>query len=378
MKHLALQYDFELLLAGLHAEVEKGYVNRIDSGELSLFNYRQSCQNDKAWNDFSLVARGIVLHIPSQKIVALPFPKFFNYGENGYDLPELDFYTTEKLDGSLGIIYFWDGQWHVNTRGAFDSWQANWAKEWLRTYVKTDSLSKDTTYLAEIIISENRIVINYSFEGLVLLSAYSVETGEEYTPQQIDRVAGECGGFNRPLYYSQPFEELLKVAESLPANQEGFVVRFSDGTRVKIKGAEYCRIHRLISDVTPIGVWRSMMAGDDLGKIRLKLPEEYRNDYDRIIVLMNDKIDGLVAQLESDREKALVLSDKELGLSLKEFSSISQKFLFKVRKQDFLDQIKISGDARERFFKTFRPTGNTLEGYEPTGAVNRFMNEQDV
>jgi len=378
MKHPALQYDFDRLLTGLEVEVEKGYVNKIDNGELSLFNYRQSCQNDKAWNDFSLVARGIVLHIPSQKIVALPFPKFFNYGENGYDLPKLDFYTTEKLDGSLGIIYFWDGRWRVNTRGAFESWQSNWAEEWLRSHIQVEKLSKNTTYLTEIIIHENRIVINYSFEGLVLLSAYSTETGEEYTPQQLDRVAAECRGFKRPLYYSQPFKELLTVAESLPANQEGFVVRFSDGTRVKIKGAEYCRIHRLISDVTPLGVWRSMMACDDLSKIRLKLPEEYRNDYDRIILLMDNKVDTLIAQLEADRKKASFLSDKELGLSLKQFSQISQKFLFKVRKQNFLEKIKTAGDARERFFKTFRPTGNILEGYEPTGAVNRFMNEQDV
>jgi RNA ligase len=377
MKHLALQYDFERLLAGLQVEVEKGYVNKINSGELSLFNYRQSCQNDKAWNDFSLVARGIVLHIPSQKIVALPFPKFFNYGENGYDLPELDFYTTEKLDGSLGVIYFWNGRWCVNTRGAFDSWQSNWAEEWLKTHIKTENLDKSTTYLVEIIIRENRIVINYQFEGLVLLSAYQLNTGEELTTQKLDSVAAECG-FNRPLYYSQPFEELLHVAESLPANQEGFVVRFSDGTRVKIKGAEYCRIHRLISDVTPLGVWRSIMAGDDLDKMKLQLPEEYRNDYDRIILLMNNQVDEFVGVLKDERDKASTLSDKELGLSLKEFSPISQKFLFKVRKQDFLEKIKVAGDARERFFKAFRPTGNILDGYDPTGAVNRFMNEQDV
>jgi len=373
MQHLAIQYSFEHLLAGLQMEVEKEYVSRVDKGELSLFNYRPSCQSDKAWNDFSLVARGLVLHINLQKIIALPFAKFFNYGEGGYDIPRLDFHTTEKLDGSLGIVYFWDGRWHVNTRGAFDSWQSNWAEEWLSHYVRTALLSKTSTYLVEIIIQENRIVVCYDFEGLVLLSAYSIDTGQEYTQQQLNDVAAKCGGFKRPLCYSKSFKELLAVAHSLPANQEGFVVRFVDGTRVKIRGDEYCRVHHLISDVTPLGVWRSMMACDNLEKIREELPEEYCNDYDKIVTILREKYNNSVLKLKQEQEKSRALSDKELGLSIKKFSPISQKFLFRVRKQRFLDEIEDASDTRDRFFKSFRPTGNILNGYKPTGVINRFI-----
>lgn len=376
MSHPALQYDFQTLLNGLQIEVEKGYINRIDHNGLSLFNYRPSCQFDNAWNEFSLLARGLILHIPSQQIVALPFPKFFNYGEQGYDIPELPFIVSEKMDGSLGILYFWKSSWHIATRGSFTSEQAQWAEKWLHQNIKTNHLSEKETYLVEIIAKTNRIVINYDFEGLVLLAIYRNDTGGEHGVESLDIIA-ELAGFQRPNVYHYSFEELLSLAKTLSVNQEGFVVRFQNGLRLKIKGDEYCRVHRIISSVTPLGVWSSMVACDNLQAIQEQLPEEYHQDYKTIITFLQKEHDTLVSILKQDQEQASGLSDKELGLSLKRFHPISQKFLFRVRKQGFLEKIQSPGNDRERFFKTFRPTGNILEGYEPTGAVNRFAREQN-
>lgn len=52
--------------------------------------------------------------------VARPFPKFFNLDEaiaNGEQLPAEAFEVTEKLDGSLGILYWLDGEPRLATRG---------------------------------------------------------------------------------------------------------------------------------------------------------------------------------------------------------------------------------------------------------------------
>ena len=110
-----------------------------------------------------------------KKVIATPFPKFFNYGEVEIwdsEQHDGDILALEKLDGSLGIVYHHSGEWHCATRGAFDSEQAMWAKTWLNNNIDTNALEKDHTYLFEIIYPENRIVVSYDYEGMVLLSAY--------------------------------------------------------------------------------------------------------------------------------------------------------------------------------------------------------------
>ena len=60
--------------------------------------------------------RGLILERGSWNVVAMPFKKFFNYGEQHAD--RLDWGTAkvyEKLDGSLLTLYFHSGEWHVAT-----------------------------------------------------------------------------------------------------------------------------------------------------------------------------------------------------------------------------------------------------------------------
>ncbi len=42
---------------------------------------------------------------------------------------------TEKMDGSLGIVFVWQGQIRVSTRSKIDSIQARWASSWIQKYV---------------------------------------------------------------------------------------------------------------------------------------------------------------------------------------------------------------------------------------------------
>lgn len=132
-QHLAVEVPFKALYASLMDEVEKGNVNRTvdDSGDLELFSYSIECQFEGSWNKYNLLARGLVLCPQQKKVVALTYPKFFNYGECSPYIPNEPFITTGKIDGSLGIIYFWNNEWQVNTRGSFKSEQAKWAKNWL-------------------------------------------------------------------------------------------------------------------------------------------------------------------------------------------------------------------------------------------------------
>lgn len=113
--------------------------------------------------------------------MALPFPKFFNHDQKQNTVSAQLDYISVKFDGSLGICYHdpLQGKWRINTRGSFTSPQSRWASEWFQKNVAQAGLDKSITYLFEIIYKENRIVVDYTFQGLVLIGAYNIYTGLE-------------------------------------------------------------------------------------------------------------------------------------------------------------------------------------------------------
>jgi len=66
--------------------------------------------------------RGLVLNSSDWSLVARSFPRFFNWGEVPEEMDFFDFddfVVQSKEDGSLVIIYFFNNEWHVNTKGSF-------------------------------------------------------------------------------------------------------------------------------------------------------------------------------------------------------------------------------------------------------------------
>jgi RNA ligase len=144
--------------------------------DLDIWNYSEKVQYEGLWDDITLMCRGLVTNSEGD-IVARPFRKFFNI-EEGRHIPTEQFNVYEKMDGSLGILFFYNDVWVLATRGSFTSDQAVKGFEMLKNY-EYEKLHKDYTYLFEIIYEENRIVVKYSFEDLVLLGMIETKTGYE-------------------------------------------------------------------------------------------------------------------------------------------------------------------------------------------------------
>lgn len=372
MTHPAVTMDFNILQAGLEASVESGHTRKTtDDTGLELYCYTEACTYDRQWNDFTLLARGLILFPAEKKVVGMPFPKFFNLGEHQIqNVPDLPFETYEKLDGSLIILFHHKGQWRTATKGSLKSDQALWATMEIQKH-KLDALVPGTTYLLEAIYHANKIVVSYSYEGLSLLGAYT-EQGGELTYSELQQTA-ETSGFRVAKSYAyQSVSDLVARAAVLPSSEEGFVLRFSNGLRLKIKGDEYCRIHALISRLTPLAMWEAMMAGDDLEKIRRDLPEEFLQDFDNIIMVLNQKVNALISKVTQMYRHVANMSDKEVGLQLSSFPDDVRSFIFPYRrnKGDLL-----SGKARQAVFKQIRPNGNILPGYVPSYAINKVLEE---
>ena len=113
--HPAHRLPFDDLWDGLLGAHAKGFVyRRTDSVTgLQIFVYAPRCVYEDGWDNHTMVGRGLIVDTESKRIVATPFPKFFNAGERRGDIPDLPFKAFEKLDGSLIVIYHHDRAWRT-------------------------------------------------------------------------------------------------------------------------------------------------------------------------------------------------------------------------------------------------------------------------
>lgn len=367
--HHARAMPFHSLMAKLQAEVDAGNVNIQIDGDLRLFTYSRSCAYDRAWNPINELARGLIVDVVARELVATPFPKFFNHGERPETIPALPFETFEKVDGSLIIIFHHGGEWRTATKGSFKSEQAQAARAYL-TEAVTDALEPGWTYLAEYVGPSNRIVVSYAEHELVLLGAYG-SSGLEASRITLHSLANAIGWRIAKRHEYGSISDLLATAGTLPATSEGFVIRFINGHRIKIKGDEYCRIHRLVSNVSPLAIFENMKAGDDLDAIRRELPEEFWSDFDQIRKLLADRIHRIVDKTIMKCAELIGVSDKDVGLQLGTIDADIRSFVFPLRKNGDL----LTGRSREALFRAIRPTANQLDGYVPSSSMNRVFEE---
>ncbi|MFB8076890.1 RNA ligase [Streptomyces sp. NPDC056013] len=256
----------------LTAALTAGHVTRKRHPRLplSIYTYTRACQYAQHWNEATTRCRGLVADDDADgRIVALPLPKFFNVSEHAAGrpyappLPDEPFEVYDKVDGSLGVVFHYDGRWHVASKGSFTSVQATWAQRRLDA-ADTAGLTPGVTYLAEILYPGNRIVVNYGDRrDLVLLAAFDRDGTE--VPLAEAATGWQGVGSVVRTWPAMDLAELVALTESntLPdghratgTDAEGFVLRFASGRRAKAKLAEYVRLHKVLTGVTERDIWR--------------------------------------------------------------------------------------------------------------------------
>ena len=293
--------------------------------DLTIWNYSPRVQYEKLWDDITMQCRGLVTNSKGN-IVARPFKKFFNYEEHKpEEIPNEDYVVYEKMDGSLGILFYYEeelsderryniwfnnnyetgmerffdpnnlpdfddpyyeptpktkGEWVLATRGSFTSTQAIKGRELLEKY-DYNRLVKDYTYLFEIIYPENRIVCNYNFEDLVLLGMIHTSTGDEVDIHNDNNEDIRLKNLIKNLklnivtVYKTWGEGYDLLKEEISNDREGYVIRFKNGFRMKIKGEEYKRLHRILTNISNRDIWEYLRAGKPMDEILDKVPDEF-------------------------------------------------------------------------------------------------------
>ncbi|HWZ05111.1 MAG TPA: T4 RnlA family RNA ligase [Mucilaginibacter sp.] len=254
-------------------------VQKHPDADLFIYNYTNKAQYDRVWNEITLQCRGLILDA-DYNIVARPFKKFFNLEEHpANEIPTGAFEVYEKVDGSMGILYWLDNIPHIATRGSFISQQALHATKILNTgYGHTfDKLNKNVTYIFEIIYPGNKIVVDYGDkDDLILLAVIDNSTG-------LDLPLPEIGFHTVKKYDGINDLKLLRTLEE--ENKEGFVIKFNNGLRVKSKFAEYLRLHKIVTGVSNLIIWEHLSEGRSFDDLLDKVPDEF---YEWVKKTIND------------------------------------------------------------------------------------------
>ena len=204
------------------------------------------------------VCRGIIIDLNNLTIACRRFDKFFNAFEEHAAKLEGKIMAEEKIDGSIiGVWNDRDGNWRVSTNGMIDASDANILMPFnnIQTYgdlfnlalnnagVSLNSFNnyKDYTLIFELVSPLNRIVVPYKETELYFLGLRNNLTGEEVAPYDTD-----IKYFKVPkLYDIDTVEQAIKIAKTLGADEEGFVLVDKNFNRVKVKGTEYLSMHLL-------------------------------------------------------------------------------------------------------------------------------------
>lgn len=219
-------------------------------------------------------SRGIILDSANNwKVVARPFDRFFNWGEevfnNQFDFNS--FVAQEKIDGSLMILYHYHGKWHVATKGSPDA-GGNVGQEsftfaelfWKIFHGKLmgheSDLDPRNTYLFELTSKYNRVVTSQiDNDGRIqLIGVRDNETGQEFWPSLYNEF---------PVVKSfsmNTIDEIHEASKQLdPSKQEGFVLVDKNFNRLKVKSEKYVLIHHLKDSINDERIVELIKTGED-------------------------------------------------------------------------------------------------------------------
>ena len=296
-------------LANINDLISKGLiaVRKHPKFDLYIYNYTKQASADHVWDPTIEACRGLICDADGH-VIARPFAKFYNYEELVHQqvvqIPDLPFEVYEKLDGSLGILYFADGKPYIATRGSFDSAQAKHATNVLHTkYANVlDRLDKSKTYLFEIIYNDpdvrGNLVVNYGdTDDIFLLAVIHTDSGEE------DDIYDYKDMFNVATKYDSVSDYLKFRDMQNGNNREGFVIKFANNFRMKLKFAEYFRAHCALQQLNVKAILDAIINGTTnviRKKIQDNLSEESLIYFDSMVFDILSKYSDIKNQCDKD------------------------------------------------------------------------------
>jgi RNA ligase len=327
---------------------EDGWIKcqKHSSLNLIIWNYTEKTQFTRKWDAVTNICRGLITD-DTGKIVGRSFDKFHNYEEQ--ELKEAKCVRIfNKADGSLGILFNYNGEWIFTSRGSFESPQAIKGRSMIPDQL-LNVLDPSISYVFEIIFPENRIVVNYGTkECLIFLAAFktdgteiheliedgnkipifdfmtnhNIETIEEYTALHPELVI---------------FEDLK--TKNIP-NMEGYVVLIGT-TRIKIKFENYKDLHKMKSNLNVKTVFELIRIGTEFEKILETIPDENHEwfrgllaDVTKQWIVLKQQIKESYSHFHHDG-----MSRKDFAMIVNKMNPKFKPFMFKLLDHKSIDEM---------------------------------------
>jgi RNA ligase len=301
-KHIA-----PLITSGRAQEI--GQINEKTDGPYHLICYTRKAVFSTL-NRAEEACRGLVID-DDGKICALPMPKFYNLGEPRCKQPPgLPYTITEKVDGSLGIFWYSsrEQRWRCNTKGGFDNPYTSFASSHWESNVDDSWIPKHFTIMVEIVFDDDpQPRAAQHPEGLYLVAVRDNYSGTDLPTSIID-----APGLAHPkVYHDTDIDTLLGMRDQ--TGTEGWVVRFDNGFRVKIKTRWYLNMFKAIDRLNPKAIrelmiqhgedWIGQMP-DDLQAEAVEIQNEIESSYRQQITHIYEAYSKL-SQYQTRKEFAI-------------------------------------------------------------------------
>lgn len=325
---------------------------------LIIWNYTEKTQFARKWDSITGVCRGLITDDVG-KIVGRSFDKFHNYEEQ--ELKEArNVRIFNKADGSLGILFNYNGEWIFASRGSFESPHAVKGRSMIPEHLFA-LLDPTVSYVFEIIFPENRIVVNYgSKECLIFLAAFKIDGTEihemngqsifDFMNSQNIETIEEYTALHPELVV---FEDLKH--KNIP-NMEGYVVLIGN-TRIKIKFENYKELHKMKSNLSVKNIFDLIRVNVPLEKILETIPDENHDWFRNLLNDVTKQLISLKEQIDTAFSSVFVdgISRKNFATGVNKLEPKLKPFMFKLLDHKSIDELVYDLIDLEQLEKKYNP-----------------------
>lgn len=316
---------------------------KIDGVDVYIYNYL--IVNHEAFKeDYSTELRGLTItHENAKERVFLSIPKFFNINE----LPETSVNVLknktikkvqDKADGSMIQFIQINGNILAKTKQSFDNPQAKLAQSILDNsadlqFFILDCWANNYHPMFELIGPSNQHVVDYKEDNLVLIAVRD-DAGHFI---DIDK-------FNYK-YCTESYDISKYTLNKMLNDQqtqkgtEGYVVKFTDETIVKIKTLDYIQKHRIQSESDSYKFILAKILNEEIDDIIGTVTEEKKREILKLEKLVSDYINHWTMFCFDASRSELSRSEMAEKYKTNRFFSVIMAGINKNEMQDIKDLI---------------------------------------
>jgi len=291
---------------------------------------------DAKWNDNNLSFRSLIVSKDGE-VLSSGWPKFFNYNEKPecYPNPQnyKDWTFSDKIDGSLVICDYVNGQFSMRTRGTASYITQDNAKDFgllSKKYPKIIQTLKESPHislLVEIVTPNNVIVVRSNEVEFYLIGAINKNDLTVISTSELTELWRKIGPMPTPqTYYYSSVADLPKIAQDIKnwKGKEGIVISYNNNqNRIKLKSDWYLFLHRVKSELSSFNNLINFYLDEDMPS------------FDKFYEIIQTKFDYEIAeQLKveianicdlGERTKQILKNIKDFACSIKRFENRKQQ-----------------------------------------------------